>query len=149
MQVSHTYSIPIPRQARPCRFLHIGTLLPSVILSDERSEESKFCGAKQREAEQNRKRNEWQRAAGSANKFLNVCLALVTFLQRAVEDAYPYKMLFLQADMSETVSRSRSALPYVALAVLLRSVAISQIIAKYHSALQNFDSVVHALPRSG
>ena len=80
---------------------------------------------------------------------LNVCLALVTFLQRAVEDSYPYKMLFVQADMSETVSRSRSALPYVALAVLLRSVAISQIIAKYHSALQNFDSVVHALPRSG
>ena len=41
--------------------------------------ESKFCGAEQREAKQNRQRDERQRAAGSRMGFLNVCSASVTF----------------------------------------------------------------------
>ena len=41
--------------------------------------ESKFCGAEQREAKQNRERDERQRAAGSRIGFLNVCSVSVTF----------------------------------------------------------------------
>ena len=67
---------------------------------------------------------------------LNVCLAVVTFLQRAVEDAYPYKMLFVQADMSETVRRSLPRL----IALRLSSSVLDRLAAALPLPHQNFDS---------
>ena len=58
--------------------------------------ESKFCGSRMRyfatscemahRSKQNRERNEWQRAAGSALDFLNVCSALVAFFKASPTD---------------------------------------------------------------
>ena len=76
-----------------------------------------------------------------------------------VEDACPYKRFFVQAyhkPFADSASAQHRGQPRCIMsyghdtedsprvsrfAVLLRSVAISQIIAKCHSALQNFDSV--------
>ena len=85
---------------------------------------------------------------------LNVCLAFVTFCRdrrprlsalsylidfaRTVEDACPYKMLFVQADMSETVRRSLPRL----IALRLSSSVLDRLAANMPLPFQNFDSVI-------
>ena len=97
--------------------------------------ESKFCGAEQREAKQNRERDERQRAAGSRMGFLNVCSASVTFTKRTQPD---YIRILLCAN-KRVINRSQIPLRAIALALLLYSVSCSR---DGHFIPQKFDSVL-------
>ena len=77
--------------------------------------ESKFCGAEQREAKQNRERDERQRAAGSRMGFLNICSASVAF----TKPTQPDYVRILPCANKRVINRSQIPLRATALALLL------------------------------
>jgi hypothetical protein len=94
--------------------------------------ESKFCGAEQREAKQNRERDERQRTAGSRMGFLNICSASVAFTKRTQPDY----VRILPCANKRVINRSEIPLRATALALLLTAMRPRRILVS-----QKFDCV--------